>query len=59
MKESTDENQEFGSTLCSGEKGQEISKHQRRYGYVKDNLFERKVFCLLYFHSPTPPKISE
>lgn len=29
MKESTDENWEFGSTLGNGEKGEEISKHQR------------------------------
>lgn len=59
MKESTDENREFGDMLGSGEKGQEISKHQGGSGYVKDNPFESKVFCLLYFHSLTPHKISE
>lgn len=58
MKDNTNENRELGSTLGSGEKGQEISKHQRRSGYVEDNLFERKVLSLLYFHSPTPHKIS-
>lgn len=56
---STDKNREFGDMLGSGEKGQEISKHQGRSGYVKDNPFESKAFCLLYFQSLTPHKISE
>lgn len=47
MKESADENREFHNTLSSGEKGQEVSKHQRTSGYVKDNIFESILSSLL------------